>query len=132
MEKDGNQSPWEKNLEKELLYFINMCGEEDRKVFVRPRRKRTVPQYGRLICIAMAIGLRGAMLWLFARCDEKRIGPEEIFAYLESVAFATIETWVNEFIGAVANPLLKRAAGDIWSEKRKKLCEGTFRVRDLL
>ncbi len=91
MKKGENKSQWKQGLEDELLYFINMCGEEDRKIFDKPKKKRTIEEYGRLICITMAIGVRGAMLWLFKRCEDNRIEPDEIFNYIDSVPFETVE-----------------------------------------
>ena len=132
MEKDENKSQWKKNLNDELVYFINMCGEEDRKVFEKPRKRRTVEEYGRLLCITMAIGVRGAMLWLYKRCEENRIEPEEIFAYIGSVPLETVEKWVNEFVGQIEQPLLKQVAVEIWDEKRAKLSEEKFDIRKLL
>ena len=132
MEKDENKSQWKKNLNDELVYFINMCGEEDRKVFEKPRKRRTVEEYGRLLCITMAIGVRGAMLWLYKRCEENRIEPEEIFAYIGSVPLETVEKWVNEFVGQIEQPLLKQVAVEIWDEKRAKLSEEKFDMRKLL
>ena len=132
MEKDENKNQWKKNLNDELVYFINMCGEEDRKVFEKPRKRRTVEEYGRLLCITMAIGVRGAMLWLYKRCEENRIEPEEIFAYIGSVPLETVEKWVNEFVGQIEQPLLKQVAVEIWDEKRAKLSEEKFDIRKLL
>ena len=126
------ESKWKQNLEDELLYFINMCGEKDRKIFEKPKRKRTIEEYGRLICISMGIGVRGAMLWLFRRCEDHRIEPEEIFEYMDSVPFETIGNWINEFIGQIENPLLKQVAAEIWSEKQHKLSKENFKIRDLL
>lgn len=132
MKRSGGKSQSEQLLEDELAYFINMCGEEDRKVFEKPRKKRTVAEYGRLICIAMAMGLRGAMLWLFARCEDNRVDYDEIFAYIDNAPFAEVKKWINEFIGQIENPLFKRVASDIWSEKEKRLSEKNFSMRELL
>lgn len=132
MKKGENKSQWEQNLEDELLYFINMCGEEDRKIFDKPKKKRTIEEYGRLICITTAIGVRGAMLWLYKRCEDNRIEPDGIFNYMDSVPFETAEKWVDEFVGGIEHPLLKQVAVEIWGEKRAKLTKEKFNIRDLL
>ena len=46
MKKGENKSQWEQNLEDELLYFINMCGEEDRKIFDKPKKRGRLKNTG--------------------------------------------------------------------------------------
>lgn len=120
MKQDKGKSQAEKNLEEDLLYFINMCEGDDQKVFDKPQQKRTVGQYARLICIAMAMGLRGAMLWLFARCDDNRIEPDVIFSFLDGTPYTTIKSWIDGFIEQIKNPLLKQVASEIWGRKGKQ------------
>lgn len=132
MKQNGRLSQWEQNLQDDLMYFLNMCGKEDRKIFGKPSKKYTIEQYARLVCITLAVGVRGAMLSLFKRCEDNRIEPDEVFACIDKTPYSTIEKWVNEFIGQIENPLLKQVAEEIWNEKRKKLPKENFNVRKLI
>ena len=131
MKQKEGLSQWEKNLQEDLLYFLNMCGEKDRKIFGKPSKKYTIEQYARLVCISLGIGVRGAMLCIFEQCEDNRIETEEVLSFLDTLQYSTIEFWINEFIGQIENPLFKQVAEEIWNEKQTRIAKENFSVRKL-
>lgn len=114
-------------LVQDLVYFIAMCGEKDRRLMNGQRRK--TEESGRLVCISMALGLRSAMLRLFSEEGED---VEPLLAYIDGCTLVQVKNWMTEFIAGIDLPPLWQAAEGTWKDKLKKLREDKFSVRDLL
>lgn len=127
MKHRDDLSKTEAMMREESAYFYAMCGREDRDLL--DRKERTPRQNGRLLCIASALGMRGVILVL-SQQKEKQI--DAMLAYLNGRTFAEVAQWMEEFIAAIEDPLLRQAAQDVWREKQERICPETFRLRDLL
>lgn len=130
MDKQNQSKGMEEGFAEDLYYFVNMCGKEDRKIFQYPNRKKPAEQYARLICAAMALGLRGAMLRLFNLWGEERL--DELFRCLDGWTFEEVKKHIEAFIAGVEHPLFKQAAEETWLERQKTLSAENFKIRNLL
>ena len=71
--KDNSQKR-DTSIEEEVIIFLSMCSEEDRKFMEIPRKKRTVEQYARLMTICFYLGFKKSFLHFAARGGKKQIG----------------------------------------------------------
>lgn len=64
--KDNSQKR-DTSIEEEVIIFLSMCSEEDRKFMEIPRKKRTVEQYARLMTICFYLGFKKVLAFCCAR-----------------------------------------------------------------
>lgn len=80
--------------------------------------------------MAAVADFRPVFVYIMAQVEGRE---EEIFAAFDSVRnnFALAESWLNDFIAKIEEPLFKRVLSDMWQEKRKKLVGKPFEFKML-
>ena len=121
----------EKGYEQEVLLFLNMCKEEDRNFLNLPLKKRKIEDAVRLLCITTALSLRGPFFSVI-NAEEKRF--DELISHWERIRYdeKKVTAWLDDFIAAVENPLLKQVAQEIWDEKKARVQNARFDAMSLL
>lgn len=121
----------EKGYEQEVLLFLNMCKEEDRNFLNLPLKKRKIEDAVRLLCITTALSLRGPFFSVI-NAEEKRF--DELISHWERIRYdeKKVTAWLDDFIAAVENPLLKQVAQEIWDEKKARFQNARFDAMSLL
>ena len=108
----------EKVHDREVLLFLNMCKKEDGNFLNLPLKKRKIEDAVRLLCITTALSLRGPFFSVI-NAEEKRF--DELISHWERIRYdeKKVTAWLDDFIAAVENPLLKQVAQEIWDEKKR-------------
>jgi hypothetical protein len=121
----------EKGYEQEVLLFLNMCKEEDRNFLNLPLKKRKIEDAVRLLCITTALSLRGPFFSVI-NAEEKRF--DELISHWERIRYdeEKVTAWLDDFIAAVEDPLLKQIAQEIWNEKKARFQNARFDAMSLL
>ncbi len=121
----------EKGYEQEVLLFLNMCKEEDGNFLNLPLKKRKIEDAVRLLCITTALSLRGPFFSVI-NAEEKRF--DELISHWERIRYdeEKVTAWLDDFIAAVENPLLKQVAQEIWDEKKARFQNARFDAMSLL
>ena len=121
----------EKGYEQEVLLFLNMCKEEDRNFLNLPLKKRKIEDAVRLLCITTALSLRGPFFSVI-NAEEKRF--DELISHWERIRYdeEKVTAWLDDFIAAVEDPLLKQIAQEIWNEKKARFLNARFDAMSLL
>ena len=121
----------EKGYEQEVLLFLNMCKEEDGNCLNLPLKKRKIEDAVRLLCITTALSLRGPFFSVI-NAEEKRF--DELISHWERIRYdeEKVTAWLDDFIAAVENPLLKQVAQEIWDEKKARFQNARFDAMSLL
>ena len=121
----------EKSYDREVLLFLNMCKEEDGNFLNLPLKKRKIEDAVRLLCITTALSLRGPFFSVI-NAEEKRF--DELISHLERIRYdeEKVTAWLDDFIAAVEDPLLKQVAQEIWDEKKARFQNARFDAMSLL
>lgn len=121
----------EKGYEQEVLLFLNMCKEEDGNFLNLPLKKRKIEDAVRLLCITTALSLRGPFFSVI-NAEEKRF--DELISHWKRIRYdeKKVTAWLDDFIAAVENPLLKQVAQEIWDEKKARFQNARFDAMSLL
>lgn len=121
----------EKGYEQEVLLFLNMCKEEDGNFLNLPLKKRKIEDAVRLLCITTALSLRGPFFSVI-NAEEKRF--DELISHWERIRYdeKKVTAWLDDFIAAVEDPLLKQVAQEIWNEKKARFQNARFDAMSLL
>ena len=121
----------EKGYDQEVLLFLNMCKEEDRNFLNFPLKKRKIEDAVRLLCITTALSLRGPFFSVI-NAEEKRF--DELISHWERIRYdeKKVTAWLDDFIAAVEDPLLKQIAQEIWNEKKARFQNARFDAMSLL
>lgn len=121
----------EKGYEQEVLLFLNMCKEEDGNFLNLPLKKRKIEDAVRLLCITTALSLRGPFFSVI-NAEEKRF--DELISHWERIRYdeEKVTAWLDDFIAAVEDPLLKQVAQEIWNEKKARFQNARFDAMSLL
>lgn len=85
----------------------------------------------RLLCITTALSLRGPFFSVI-NAEEKRF--DELISHWERIRCdeEKVTAWLDDFIAAVENPLLKQVAQEIWDEKKARFQNARFDAMSLL
>ena len=85
----------------------------------------------RLLCITTALSLRGPFFSVI-NAEEKRF--DELISHWERIRYdeKKVTAWLDDFIAAVENPLLKQVAQEIWNEKKARFQNARFDAMSLL
>jgi hypothetical protein len=121
----------EKSYDREVLLFLNMCKEEDGNFLNLPLKKRKIEDAVRLLCITTALSLRGPFFSVI-NAEEKRF--DELISHWERIRYdeEKVTAWLDDFIAAVEDPLLKQVAQEIWDEKKARFQNARFDAMSLL
>lgn len=121
----------EKVHDREVLLFLNMCKKEDGNFLNLPLKKRKIEDAVRLLCITTALSLRGPFFSVI-NAEEKRF--DELISHWERIRYdeKKVTAWLDDFIAAVENPLLKQVAQEIWDEKKARFQNARFDAMSLL
>lgn len=121
----------EKGYEQEVLLFLNMCKEEDGNFLNLPLKKRKIEDAVRLLCITTALSLRGPFFSVI-NAEEKRF--DELISHWKRIRYdeKKVTAWLDDFIAAVEDPLLKQVAQEIWNEKKARFQNARFDAMSLL
>ena len=121
----------EKSYDREVLLFLNMCKEEDGNFLNLPLKKRKIEDAVRLLCITTALSLRGPFFSVI-NAEEKRF--DELISHWERIRYdeEKVTAWLDDFIAAVEDPLLKQVAQEIWDEKKARFHNARFDAMSLL
>ena len=121
----------EKSYDREVLLFLNMCKEEDGNFLNLPLKKRKIEDAVRLLCITTALSLRGPFFSVI-NAEEKRFA--ELISHWERIRYdeEKVTAWLDDFIAAVEDPLLKQVAQEIWDEKKARFQNARFDAMSLL
>lgn len=122
----------EKSYDREVLLFLNMCKEEDGNFLNLPLKKRKIEDAVRLLCITTALSLRGPFFFSVINAEEKRF--DELISHWERIRYdeEKVTAWLDDFIAAVEDPLLKQVAQEIWDEKKARFQNARFDAMSLL
>lgn len=121
----------EKGYEQEVVLFLKMCKKEDGNFLKLPLKKRKIEDAVRLLCITTALSLRGPFFSVI-NAEEKRF--DELISHWERIRYdeEKVTAWLDDFIAAVENPLLKQVAQEIWNEKKARFQNARFDAMSLL
>lgn len=121
----------EKVHDREVLLFLNMCKKEDGNFLNLPLKKRKIEDAVRLLCITTALSLRGPFFSVI-NAEEKRF--DELISHWERIRYdeEKVTAWLDDFIAAVEDPLLKQVAQEIWNEKKARFQNARFDAMSLL
>lgn len=121
----------EKVHDREVLLFLNMCKKEDGNFLNLPLKKRKIEDAVRLLCITTALSLRGPFFSVI-NAEEKRF--DELISHWERIRYdeKKVTAWLDDFIAAVEDPLLKQVAQEIWNEKKARFQNARFDAMSLL
>ena len=121
----------EKVHDREVLLFLNMCKKEDGNFLNLPLKKRKIEDAVRLLCITTALSLRGPFFSVI-NAEEKRF--DELISHWERIRYdeKKVTAWLDDFIAAVENPLLKQVAQELWDEKKARFQNARFDAMSLL
>lgn len=121
----------EKSYDRDVLLFLNMCKEEDGNFLNLPLKKRKIEDAVRLLCITTALSLRGPFFSVI-NAEEKRF--DELISHWERIRYdeEKVTAWLDDFIAAVEDPLLKQVAQEIWDEKKARFQNARFDAMSLL
>lgn len=79
-----------KNLQDDVYYFICMCSESDKNLFMCDPKEKTIEDFGRFICIGMVLRLRGVFLHIYAQYED--VGDIDVLLkYEETITYAIAE-----------------------------------------
>lgn len=95
-----------------LLYTGANIYYEDGNFLNLPLKKRKIEDAVRLLCITTALSLRGPFFSVI-NAEEKRF--DELISHWERIRYdeKKVTAWLDDFIAAVENPLLKQVAQEI-------------------
>lgn len=121
----------EKGYEQEVVLFLKMCKKEDGNFLNLPLKKRKIEDAVRLLCITTALSLRGPFFSVI-NAEEKRF--DELISHWERIRYdeEKVTAWLDDFIAAVEDPLLKQVAQEIWNEKKARFQNARFDAMSLL
>ncbi len=121
---------YEKCLFEELDYFYRMCSEKEKNFFRNGFEGCSAEEIARLTAVVAVADFRPVFVYIMAQVEGRE---EEIFAAFDSVRnnFPLAESWLNDFIAKIEEPLFKRVLSDMWQEKRKKLVGKPFEFKML-
>ena len=121
----------EKGYEQEVVLFLKMCKKEDGNFLNLPLKKRKIEDAVRLLCITTALSLRGPFFSVI-NAEEKRF--DELISHWERIRYDEEKgtAWLDDFIAAVEDPLLKQVAQEIWDEKKARFQNARFDAMSLL
>ena len=121
----------EKGYEQEVVLFLKMCKKEDGNFLNLPLKKRKIEDAVRLLCITTALSLRGPFFSVI-NAEEKRF--DELISHWERIRYDEVKVtaWLDDFIAAVEDPLLKQIAQEIWNEKKARFQNARFDAMSLL
>lgn len=121
----------EKVHDREVLLFLNMCKKEDGNFLNLPLKKRKIEDAVRLLCITTALSLRGPFFSVI-NAEEKRF--DELISHWKRIRYdeEKVTAWLDDFIAAVEDPLLKQIAQEIWNEKKARFQNARFDAMSLL
>ncbi len=120
-----------KELQDDVFYFICMCTESDKNLFMSDPKEKTIEDFGRFICIGMILRLRGVFLHIcnqFENVDDISV----LLNYLDALTFDDIKKWTEEFIKSVREPLLKKCAQSFWDEQKEYFSNHKFTLSKLI
>ncbi len=114
-----------------LLYTGANIYYEDGNFLNLPLKKRKIEDAVRLLCITTALSLRGPFFSVI-NAEEKRF--DELISHWERIRYdeKKVTAWLDDFIAAVENPLLKQVAQEIWNEKKARFQNARFDAMSLL
>lgn len=118
--KGKNDELFKTKYEREIGYFLFMCGEEDANFFSVPDKKRKTDDYVRLMLIAVAFNLPAPMMRILREAEDRK-RAEEVLKRLEELKDdrAVIVGWVDEFVEKIRNEEVKEIALQYWKEKKE-------------
>lgn len=118
--KGKNDELFKTQREREIGYFLFMCGEEDANFFSVPDRKRKTDDYVRLMLIALVFNLPAPMMRILKEAEEKK-RDKEVLKRMEELKDdrAVIVGWVDEFVEKIRNEEVKEIALQYWNEKKE-------------
>lgn len=118
--KGKNDALFKTKYEREIGYFLFMCGEEDANFFSVPDKKRKTDDYVRLMLIAVAFNLNAPMLRILREAEDRK-RDKEVLKRLEELKDdrAVIVGWVDEFVEKIRNEEVKEIALQYWKEKKE-------------
>lgn len=121
----------EKGYEQEVVLFLKMCKKEDGNFLNLPLKKRKIEDAVRLLCITTALSLRGPFFSVI-NAEEKRF--DELISHWKRIRYdeKKVTAWLDDFIAAVEDPLLKQVAQEIWNEKKARFQNARFDAMSLL
>lgn len=120
-----------KNLENDIIYFLNMCSDNDKVIYAAEPKEKKIEDFGRFICLGLAFNMRGVYLSTFAQYE--RIGDiNDILIFLDTVTYEQLKVWVEEFLKNTGNAILKKCAKSIWDEKKSYFVNHKFELSALL
>ena len=120
-----------KNLEKDIIYFLNMCTTEDANLFISEPKEKKLEDFGRFLCLGLAFNMRGVILNTFAQYES--IGNiDNLLTYTKTITYKQAETWVEDFLEKIDNAVLKKCAQSIWEEKKDYFANHKFELSGML
>lgn len=116
---------------KELMNFIFICSDNDKKLLIREPKQKTMEDFARFICLGLIFEMKGVYLRMFAEFEQ--IGNyETLFNYLNALNLETVDKWLKEFIENIDDTELKELAKKVWEEKAEKFGKAEFDIKKLI
>ena len=102
--KDNSQKR-DTSIEEEVIIFLSMSSEEDRKFMEIPRKKRTVEQYARLMTICFYLGFKKVFCILLREAEKSKL-DDEVTDRLGALRKEGAKTkrWIKDFLNGFSLP----------------------------
>ena len=111
--KSDFMDEYEKAFKKEFIASLFLCGEQDKKFFSLPPKKRRMDDFVRLGCISMIYGFRRVFLHIAAVAEKRE---DEFLQAIDRAEtdFPCIKRWVEEFIDRVPDEKARALTREEW------------------
>ena len=109
----------------EVMNFLIMCNEADRKFFYSVQEDRKVDDYVRLMSIVRILNYKFVLRRLiFDALEYKKIN--KLLMKMEEVKNdnSIVIKWMDQFVEQIELPVYKEALSELWEEKKERIKNG--------
>lgn len=114
-------------IDRDLPYFLLLCGEQDRTFIVTPPAKPKREEYVRLLYIALAFRLRGAFFCILGEAEHAGLAKTVIDLFAKTgTDLQKIERWILAFIEKIQPTSVRELSASFWQETKAALLKGGY------
>ena len=122
---------YQKELEKEMMQFLFLCGKKDGTILIEHNAKDNLADIVRLAVIAITLDYKKVFLKIAASVQGHTSDLIKEFEKLNG-NFALVDLWLNDFIENIEDGKARGIVGNFWRERKKTLDCENFSVDKLL
>lgn len=118
-------------LEQESRAFFFLCGDEDKTYILSRRKKRSVEDNVRLMCVMLFFGFRKVFLRFSAMIEPVLEETLQRYAAVRN-DYRCIRGWLEQFAERVPDGKARRLAREFVEEKFRNAAEDAFDFNNVL